>query len=124
MPRRPVRRRSRTRTCRSATGCTAACVPFVSPEQFKNIYWPTVKPIIEELWADGHQTLFYAEGKWDHHLESFAELPDRSIVYHVDQGDIFKAHQVLGQKFCLSGGIPNVLLAFGTPDEVRPTAGR
>ena len=88
------------------------CVPFVSPDQFNNIYWPTVKPIIEELWAAGHQTLFYAEGNWDHHLESFAELPDLSIVYHVDQGDIFKAHKALGHKFCLSGGIPNVLLAF------------
>ena len=94
-------------------------VPFVSPEIFQNIYWPTIKPIIEELWADGHQTLFYAEGKWDYHLESFAELPDQSIVYHVDQGDIFKAHEVLGDKFCLSGGVPNVMLAYGSPDEVR-----
>ncbi len=93
------------------------CVPFVNPDQFNNIYWPTVKPIIEELWADGHQTLFYAEGNWDHHLESFAELPDQSIVYHVDQGDIFEAHEVLGDKFCLSGGIPNFLLAF------RPAGG-
>ena len=95
------------------------CVPFVSPKQFENIYWPTVKPIIQELWAEGHQTLFYAEGNWDHHLSSFTELPDRSIVYHVDQGDIFKAHQVLGDKFCLSGGIPNVLLAYRPADEVR-----
>lgn len=94
-------------------------VPFVSPEIFKNVYWATVKPIIEELWADGHQTLFYAEGKWDHHLESFAELPEQSIVYHVDQGDIFKAHRVLGDKFCLSGGLSNVLLGCGTPDAVR-----
>ncbi len=94
-------------------------VPFVSPEIFQNIYWATVKPIIEELWSDGLQTLFYAEGNWDYHLESFAELPEASIVYHVDQGDIFKAHRVLGERFCLSGGIPNVLLAFGSPDEVR-----
>lgn len=94
-------------------------VPFVSFEVFKNVYWATVKPIIEELWADGHQTLFYAEGKWDHHLESFAELPEQSIVYHVDQGDVFKAHQVLGEKFCISGGIPNVLLAYRTPADVR-----
>ncbi len=94
-------------------------VPFVSPEIFKNIYWATVKPIIKELWADGHQTLFYAEGQWDHHLESFAELPDQSIVYHVDQGDIFKAHRVLGEKFCISGGVPNVLLARGSTDDVR-----
>lgn len=94
-------------------------VPFVSPEIFRNVYWATVKPIIEELWAAGHQTLFYAEGKWDHHLESFAELPAQSIVYHVDQGDIFKAHSVLHDRFCLSGGIPNVLLSHGTPDDVR-----
>ena len=101
------------------------CVPFVTPDQFNNIYWPTVKPIIEELWADGHQTLFYAEGNWDHHLESFAELPDLSIVYHVDQGDIFKVHEVLGHKFCLSGGIPNFLLAFRPPERsAGPTARR
>ena len=94
-------------------------VPFVSPEIFRNVYWATVKPIIEELWDDGHQTLFYAEGKWDHHLEAFAELPEQSIVFHVDQGDIFKAHRILGKRFCLSGGIPNVLLAYGKPEEVR-----
>ena len=94
-------------------------VPFVSPEIFKNIYWPTIKPIIEELWADGHQTLFYAEGKWDYHLESFAELPEQSMIYHVDQGDIFKAHEVLGERFCLSGGVPNVMLAYSSPEEVR-----
>jgi hypothetical protein len=46
-------------------------------------------------------------------------LPDRSILYHVDQGDILKAHQKLGHKFCLSGGIPNFLLSYGTPKQVR-----
>jgi len=94
-------------------------VPFVGPEVFRNVYWATLKPIIEELWADRHQTLFYAEGQWDFHLESFAELPEQSIVYHVDRGDVFKAHRVLGEKFCISGGIPNVLLANGKPDNVR-----
>ena len=94
-------------------------VPFVSPEVFENVYWATLKPIIQELWAAGHQTLFYAEGTWDHHLECFAELPDRSIVYHVDRGDIYKTRDVLGNKFCLSGGVPNTLLAQGTPEEVR-----
>ncbi len=94
-------------------------VPFVSPEVFDNVYWATLKPVIQELWAQGHQTLFYAEGNWDHHLERFAELPDRSIVYHLDQGDIFKTRDVLGGKFCLSGGVPNALLALGTPAEVH-----
>jgi|YelNatPaOPRAMG01_1025707.scaffolds.fasta_scaffold26275_2 uroporphyrinogen-III decarboxylase len=95
------------------------CVPFISPKQFESHYWPTLKPCIEELWKHGHQTLFYAEGKWKHHLDTFRELPERSIVFHCDQDDIFEVHRKLHDKFALSGGIPNVLLSFGTPDEVR-----
>ncbi len=95
------------------------CVPFISPKQFTSHYWPTLKPCIEEFWKHGHQTMFYAEGKWDHHLDDFATLPGRSILYHVDQGDIFLAHKKLHHKFALSGGIPNVLLSYGKPDEVR-----
>ncbi len=95
------------------------CVPFINPKQFASHYWPTLKPIIEEFWKQGHQTLFYAEGKWRHHLEAFRELPARSIVFHCDQDDIFEVHRKLHDKFAISGGIPNVLLSFGKPDEVR-----
>jgi len=95
------------------------CVPFINPRQFASHSWPMLKPIIEEFWKNGHQTLFYAEGKWKHHLDSFRELPDRSIVFHCDQDDIFRVHQKLHDKFALSGGIPNVLLSFGKPDDVR-----
>ena len=95
------------------------CVPFISYDHFNNIYWPTLKPIVEALWAQGNQTLFYAEGKWDAHLDKFAELPDRCIIYHIDRGDPDKVHQALGKKFCLSGGVPNALLTFGQPEQVR-----
>ena len=95
------------------------CVPFVSMEHFNKLYWPTLKPIIEEIWSHGHQVLFYAEGNWNAHLKAFAELPEKSIVYHVDHADIFEVHKELGDKFCISGGIPNFLLSFGTPQEVR-----
>jgi uroporphyrinogen-III decarboxylase len=95
------------------------CVPFLSPNQFERYYWPTLKWIIQELWARGHQTLFYAEGEWNPNLKWIAELPELSIVYHVDRGDIFEVHKAVGHKFCLSGGIPNDLLAFGKPEDVR-----
>ncbi|HXK94588.1 MAG TPA: uroporphyrinogen decarboxylase family protein [bacterium] len=95
------------------------CVPFLSPLQFEQFYWPTLKQMILEIWKLGYQVLFYAEGNWDPHLKYFAELPDQSIIFHVDRGDIFKANEILGHKFCLSGGIPNELLALGTPEEVR-----
>jgi uroporphyrinogen-III decarboxylase len=98
------------------------CVPFVTPGQFTSHYWSTLKPCIEEIWKHGHQTMFYAEGNWDAHLDAFATLPERSILYHVDQGDIFLAHRKLHHKFALSGGIPNMLLSYGTAQQVRDCA--
>ncbi|MCA9447560.1 MAG: hypothetical protein KC931_10615 [Candidatus Omnitrophica bacterium] len=95
------------------------CVPFVNPKHFEEIYWPTLRPVIDAIWAEGHQTLFYAEGDWDAHLSAFTELPDRAIIYHVDRGNIFEAHKKLGHKFCLSGGIRNDVLSYGSEQEVR-----
>ncbi|MBI4890307.1 MAG: hypothetical protein HY821_06755 [Acidobacteria bacterium] len=95
------------------------CVPFISHHHFNTIYWPTLRPIVEAIFARGNQTLFYAEGKWDAHLDTFAQLPAGSIVYHIDRGDPKICAEKLGSKFCLSGGIPNAILAFGTPEQVR-----
>ena len=94
-------------------------VPFVSHRDFRDIYWATLKPIIEELWARGSQLILYAEGNWDHHLNAFAELPEKSVIFHVDRTSLIQAHNVLGSKFCISGGVPLHLLSNGTPDEVR-----
>jgi hypothetical protein len=95
------------------------CTPFISKDHFERIYWPTLKPIVDALWAQGNQVLFYAEGKWDAHLEAFSELPEASIIYHIDRGDPALTHRILGKKFCLSGGVPNTLMAFGSPEEVK-----
>jgi uroporphyrinogen-III decarboxylase len=95
------------------------CTPFISKEHFRTIYWPTLRPIVDALWAQGNQVLFYAEGKWDGHLETFAELPAASIVYHIDRSDPALVHRILGKKFCLSGGVPNTLMAFASPEEVK-----
>ena len=95
------------------------CLPFLSPKQFEKFFWPTLKEIICSLWSKGIQTLFYAEGEWNGNLKYIAELPEKSIIYHVDRGDIFEVHRAVGDKFCISGGVPNDLLAFGTPEEVK-----
>jgi len=95
------------------------CVPFINPGQFDSHVWPTLKPCIEEFWKHGHQTLFYAEGKWGRHFDSFRELPDRSIVFHCDRDDVFAVHKKLHDKFAISGGIPNLLLSYGKTGDVR-----
>ena len=37
----------------------------------------------------------------------------------MDQDDIFDVHRKIGDKFCLSGGIPNFILSYRSTDEVR-----
>ncbi|MCC7156476.1 MAG: hypothetical protein IT161_18010 [Bryobacterales bacterium] len=95
------------------------CVPFVSYNDFRELYWPTLRPVVEAIWSRGNQVLFYAEGNWDAHLDEFAQLPAGCIIYHIDRGDYRLVHEKLGGKFCLSGGVPNALLAFGTPRQVK-----
>jgi len=95
------------------------CVPFINHEHFEQIFWPTLKPIILELWRAGHQVLFYAEGKWANHWQTFRELPEGSIVYQCDRDDIFECLKALGDRFCISGGVPNEMLAYGTPEQVH-----
>lgn len=91
-----------------------------SKDMYERFFWPTLKEIIIKLWKeDGIQTIWYAEGNWDKWLKYTAQLPEKSIIYHSDKGDIFEVHKQVGEKFAISGGIPNDLLAFGTPQEVR-----
>ena len=94
------------------------CTPFISKQHFEAIYWTTLRPILEALWAQGNQVLLYAEGDWTAHLHRFAELPPASIIYHIDRGDPEEIHRILGKKFCLSGGVPNALLLCGDPKDV------
>lgn len=100
------------------------CVPFITPEQFETVFWPTLRPILDSLCSHGYQVLIYAEGNWDAHLEAFAELPASSVIFHIDRSDLEKAHRALGHKFCLSGGLPNTLLARGSRQQVRDACKR
>ena len=95
------------------------CVPFITQEMFDRIFWPTLKPVFEEIIRKGHQILFYGEGNWEAHYDSLLELPALGIIYHIDKGDPAYAVKKLKGKFALSGGLSYDLLARGTEDDVR-----
>ena len=97
---------------RGATG-------FFPKEVIKKYFWPTLREITEEIFSEGHQIIYYGEGKWLQDLDLFLELPEKSIIFHCDKDDIFEVNKKIGHKFAISGGIPNDLLAFGTPSEVQ-----
>ena len=95
------------------------CVPLISPKIFDGIFWPTLKPVFEEIICQGYQILFYGEGNWEHHYDNLLELPEGSIIYHLDKGDPALAAKKLKPKFALSGGVSYDVLARGCPDDVR-----
>lgn len=94
-------------------------VPFITPEMFDNIMWPTLKPVFEEIISKGYHILFYGEGNWEAHYDKLLEFPAGSIIYHLDKGDPLKLVNTIKRKFAVSGGLPYELLAWGTKQEVE-----
>jgi hypothetical protein len=95
------------------------CVPFFSQETFDTIFWPTLKPVFEEIISKGYQILFYGEGSWEAHYKALLELPEGSIIYHLDKGDPAKAAKAFKGKFAISGGLSYDVLARGGADDMR-----
>ena len=95
------------------------CIPFFTQETFDTIFWPTLKPVFEEIISQGYQILFYGEGNWEAHYETLKELPTGSIIYHLDRGDPAIAARAFKAKIAISGGLSYDVLSRGTPDDVR-----
>ncbi|AEG16236.1 hypothetical protein Desku_2714 [Desulfofundulus kuznetsovii DSM 6115] len=93
---------------------------FLSPKQFETFYWPSFKKTMERLIEAGYTIRAYLEGDWGHHLHHLLELPRGKVLCDIDnQGDIFKAKEILGNHLCIAGGIPDSMFILGTPQEIR-----
>ena len=92
---------------------------FMSDEQFRQFYWPTLKKVILGLIDEGIVPFHFAEGGYESRLEAISDLPAGRTVWHFDFTDMEKAKQALGKTACIVGNVPLSLLNTGTPDEVR-----
>ena len=92
---------------------------FMSPDQFKTFYWPTLKRLILALVAEGLNPFVFWEGDCTSRLELIGDIPRGKAVYMFEATDIFKAKEVLGDIVCFRGNVPISLLMAGTPNDVR-----
>jgi uroporphyrinogen-III decarboxylase len=92
---------------------------FMSPDQFKTFYWPTLKRLILALIDEGLNPFVFWEGDCTSRLELIGDIPKGKAVYMFEATDIFKAKEVLGDIVCIRGNVPISLLMAGTPDDVR-----
>ncbi|MDH5696100.1 MAG: hypothetical protein OEZ00_05790 [Dehalococcoidia bacterium] len=92
---------------------------FMSLEQFKTFYWPTLQKLILALIDEGLTPCPFFEGDYTSRLEIISDIPKGKAGYIFEHTDIFKAKEVLGDCVCIRGNVPASLLCAGTPQDVR-----
>jgi hypothetical protein len=92
---------------------------FMSPDQFKTFYWPTLKRLILTVIDEGLTPYVFWEGDCTSRLELIADIPRGKAVYLFESTDIFKAKEILRDVVCIRGNVPLSLLIAGTPDDVK-----
>lgn len=92
---------------------------FMSDEQFKKFYWPTLKALILGLAEEGCVPFLFCEGGYNTRLEYLQELPKGSCMWVFDRTDMAKAKEMLGDRLCIGGNVPAGLILTGTADKVK-----
>jgi len=92
---------------------------FMSDEQFRRFYWPSLRHVLEALVEAGLTPVPFFEGDYTPRLDYLAELPRGKILAHFDRVDRKKARKIVGDTLCFWGNVPAGLLIAGTPDQVR-----
>ena len=95
---------------------------FLSDEQFKTFYWPTLKKVIMGLIDEGVVPLLWAEGGYNSRLEVIRDLPKGKVGWLFDLTDMAKAKEALDGIACVMGNMPMDLLTIGTPQDAREHA--
>jgi uroporphyrinogen-III decarboxylase len=92
---------------------------FLSDEQFKKFYWPTLKQVIVGLIEGGCIPFPALEGYWESRLNVIQDIPRGKTMWMVDQSDMAKVKATLGKNACLIGNVSSSMLRIATPDEVK-----
>lgn len=107
-------------------GCPIVSMPihrgadgFMSDEQFKRFYWPTLRQVILGLIKEGLVPRVFAEGGYNSRLETIRDLPKGRTIWHFDYTDMTRAKDILGNIACIQGNIPVALIHTGTPGQIE-----
>jgi hypothetical protein len=95
---------------------------FLSDEQYKKFYWPTLREVMLGLIEAGCVPLPWAEGGYNSRLKIIEDMPRGKILWVFDQMDMAKAKQTVGKNSCIAGNVPSSMLSLGTPEEVKDYA--
>ena len=92
---------------------------FMSPEQFKKFYWPTLRELMVALINEGCNPCPLWEGNCTSRLEIIKDIPAGKACYAFEATNMVKAKEILRDTVCIRGNVPLSILVTGTPDDVR-----
>ena len=87
---------------------------FLSDEQFKKFYWPSLRNVIMGLVDEGVVPFVWAEGGYNSRLEVIRDLPKGKTAWLFDLTDMAEAKKALDGIACVGGNMPMDLLTVGT----------
>ncbi|MBU1670356.1 MAG: hypothetical protein KKF41_11800 [Actinobacteria bacterium] len=97
---------------------------FISPRQFAEVCYPGVKLIADYLAERGISFSMHCDGNWDANLEIMTTLPENSCFQFDGATDIFRASEVLGDRYVIMGDVDAGMLAYSEPEEVEAYCAR
>jgi hypothetical protein len=92
---------------------------FMSQEQFKKYYWPSLRKVMIACIDAGLTPCPLWEGDCTSRLEIIGDIPRGKAVYWFERTSLFKAKEVLGDTVCIEGGVPSSMMINGSPEEVK-----
>jgi hypothetical protein len=90
---------------------------FMSPENFKKYYWPSLKATLLGIIDAGVVPFLFVEGGYNQRLDIIADsgLPAGKTVWLFDQTDMAAAKKKIGPWACIGGNVPSSLFMTGAP---------
>ena len=92
---------------------------FMSEDQFRSFYWPTLRKLIIGLVNEGMVPQLFVEGSYNRRLEIIDDIPKGKVVWWFDATDMDRAKKTVGRSNCIAGNVPLDILCTGTPDDVK-----
>ena len=92
---------------------------FMSLEQFRTFFWPSLRKVILALIEKGLIPTVLWEGDCLSRLETIRDIPRGKAIYWFEKTDIFKAKEILGDTVCIRGNVPAAMLCVASPGDVE-----
>ena len=91
---------------------------FMSDEQFRTFYWPSLKAVITGIINEGCVAALFCEGSYNTRLKYLTELPIGSL-WIFDRTDMAKAKKIVGGNLTIAGNVPSGMIITGTADQIK-----